>query len=522
MASFHGFNVSVRAPPPPKRQKTACGKKTASSGIRTTILRSRGMPASRALDVPSTAVTILKGMYNVKKSTVPARRIRESKKTLTVMPATSASAPGPKPEPYTFYTETATWLRVPRFYGLATFGPPSTNLTAPGDPMRSDIKMDATPRPYQVKVIDALASIYQRSVFGGGAILHMDCGCGKTFCAIAVAVRHGVKTAILVNKGDLLDQWVERIKEFTNARVGIVRGPTIDIEDKDIVVFMSQSIWMGKYDADADRIFGSFGLQICDECHHWAAKSLAKTISRFPARCILGLSATLDRKDKLGYTLEWLFGKPCARVQREGNVSDENRLKVHVCELPHHRGAAKAIYMSNGRVILPKMITQLTEDRWRNTEIVRRVAMLRQEGRRIIVLSERRSHLMQLQRMLAEENLESGLYVGETTKKGKLAREKAKQMWIILATNRMANEGLDISALDTLLFASPQSDIRQAVGRIQRFHPAKKRPLVIDIWDTYLGGVVTGMFRKRKKLYESAGFELTSEKLLEEIHTHYK
>ena len=88
-------------------------------------------------------------------------------------------------------------------------------------------------------------------------------------------------------------------------------------------------------------------------------------------------------------------------------------------------------------------------------------------------------------------------------------------MWVIFATNRMANEGLDIELLDTLVFASPQSDIRQAVGRIQRHNSDKKRALVIDYYDKHIGGVITGMYRKRKNLYEKAGFSIVVEKPME-------
>lgn len=45
----------------------------------------------------------------------------------------------------------------------------------------------------------------------------------------------------------------------------------------------------------------------------------------------------------------------------------------------------------------------------------------------------------------------------------------------------MASEGLDIKSLTTLLFATPKTDIEQAVGRILRVKHSN--PLVIDIID---------------------------------------
>ena len=46
-----------------------------------------------------------------------------------------------------------------------------------------------------------------------------------------------MKTLIIVHKGFLLNQWIERIKQFVpNAKIGEIRGKTFDIEDKDIVI----------------------------------------------------------------------------------------------------------------------------------------------------------------------------------------------------------------------------------------------------------------------------------------------
>ena len=66
--------------------------------------------------------------------------------------------------------------------------------------------------------------------------------------------------------------------------------------------------------------------------------------------------------------------------------------------------------------------------------------------------------------------------------------------------------------LDTLILSTPQSDIRQAVGRIQRDCPGKKQPLVIDLYDVYCAGIVHGMHRKRQSFYKELGFSISNAK----------
>jgi len=72
------------------------------------------------------------------------------------------------------------------------------------------------------------------------------------------------KTIIFVHKTFLKNQWIERIKQYLpDARIGCVQGQVIDIEEKDIVIAMIQSISMKSY---PDSLFDDFGLSIYDEC----------------------------------------------------------------------------------------------------------------------------------------------------------------------------------------------------------------------------------------------------------------
>ena len=62
-----------------------------------------------------------------------------------------------------------------------------------------------------------------------------------------------------------------------NARIGIIQGPKIDIENKDIVLSMLQSLSIKTYE---NKVFENFGLAIVDECHHIAAEVFSRALSK--------------------------------------------------------------------------------------------------------------------------------------------------------------------------------------------------------------------------------------------------
>ena len=103
-----------------------------------------------------------------------------------------------------------------------------------------------------------------------------------------------------------MTQWRDRILEFLpSARIGKIQQDTIDIEDKDIVLAMVQSLSMKEYPEDT---FESFGLVIFDECHHLGAEVFSKCMAKVQSKYMLGLSATPNRKDGLRKVFEWYIG----------------------------------------------------------------------------------------------------------------------------------------------------------------------------------------------------------------------
>lgn len=174
-----------------------------------------------------------------------------------------------KPAPFTIYRESPKKLYVPRFYGFEHFGPPKKYTISQGEDI--DIEFEGELREYQVEIVDSYIKETQKS---GCGLLELYCGAGKTVQALNIISRLQKKTLIVVHKEFLLNQWVERIEQFLpSAKVGRIQGPTIDVEDKDIVIGMLQSLSMKSYSPD---IFAQFGLSVFDECFEYDTRVLTE------------------------------------------------------------------------------------------------------------------------------------------------------------------------------------------------------------------------------------------------------
>ena len=158
-----------------------------------------------------------------------------------------------------------------------------------------------------------------------------------------------------------------------------------------------------------------------------------------------------------------------------------------------------------GKLSLATMITELTEDRARNIVILNLIKNIVKGTRQVLVLSDRRHHCEVLHQSFKKT---SGLYMGGM-KEAELTESSKKQ--IIFATFSQAHEGLDIPSLDTVILATPKSDIIQSIGRIMReTHGKKNNPHIYDIFDQW--SICHAMYNKRLKVYRQGGFKIPKQK----------
>ena len=410
----------------------------------------------------------------------------ELKKHLTVRAVENAM--GIRPPAFKVFREGKSGLMyIPRYYG---------------DPHTIDKRCQHSPASIEFKGV-LRDSTRQNEAFSagmnafktvGGGVLSLDAGFGKTTVALALAAELKVRTMVIVHKEFLANQWKERIGQFCpGSTIGRIQQDTFDIE-KDIVIAMIQTLCSRENDPKA---FDSIGLVIVDESHHIGAAAFSQTMFKLCPKYSLGLTATPERKDGLTNILYWFMGPEFFRVQRENQKT--TKVETIMYDDPEFREAPPVSRF--GKINMAGMITRLTELENRNQKILEILREL-EPTRRVLILTDRREHCFWL-----KEHIEnSELYIGGMNEK---ELEHSTHHRVIIATYSMAQEGLDIPVLDTLLMATPHSDVVQAVGRIMRETPGKvNAPLIIDIVDCW--SIFYSMHRKRSVFYASAGFQTDS------------
>jgi superfamily II DNA or RNA helicase len=422
-----------------------------------------------------------------------SREVLEAlKRDLTVRPKVDTSYGGfPKSFKVFVVNRQGTRIAIPKFYADRHTALP------PGRPAYD--RVDQCPALVfcgklneALKQPDAVNAALKALRGRGGAIISLVPGGGKTVCALNIACALGGKTLILVHKEFLMNQWIERIKQFIpTASVGRLQQDTVEVAGRDIVVAMIHSVALKEYPPGT---FDGFATVMVDECHHISAPMFSQAMFVVGAPHVLGLSATPERKDGLEKVLGWFMGDIVYQTKRE----QQHQVRVEV--LHFDPGITNPPMTRGGNICLPQLITELTENPERNRLLVDTITAHASGGRKVIVLSDRREHCFWLQSRIPV----SGLYIGGMTEE---ELKKSEACSVIIATYGLATEGLDIPALDTLVLSTPKSDVVQASGRILRECLGKANdPLIVDVVDLF--GMFFAQFNKRKRYYISAGFRV--------------
>jgi superfamily II DNA or RNA helicase len=440
--------------------------------------------------------------YSIYKSCLTPKIIEFIKKELTVKPTLQNSYVEAKSFP--IYQESEKKIYVPRYWGIAMFGHPKMLKIPYGENI--NVKFEGLLRDYQTNVLNEYLKAIDFGISddknkgNGSALIELWTGAGKTVLGLKIIEVLKKKTIIFVHKTFLKNQWIERIQQYLpNARIGSIQGQNIDIENKDIVLAMIQSVSMKTYN---DTLFDSFGLSIYDECHHMSSEVFCNCLKKCNTLYGLGLSATMNRKDGLTNVFKMYLGDICYKHSKKGNEDD---VLVKAIEFTIDDDEYNEVERDfRGQVKYSTMVNKVSTLNMRSDFIV---YVLESElfinpKQQFIVLAQTKSLLNYLYRAIVYKNFASvGYYIGGM-KESELKKSESKT--IILATFSMAAEALDIKSLTSLLLASPKSDIVQAVGRILR--EKHSNPLVIDIIDGH--DVFQNQFNKRRAFYNQKNYRI--------------
>jgi len=458
--------------------------------------------------------------YSVLLNTLTDKEIKNIKRELTFKPFDPTGYTKFMNNEFSIYRENEKRIYMPRFYGLNKFGKPDKDKLMSQDDIKSTFNFLA-PETNNISEKgkiqkDAIDAVINNLNTIGGALLVLPCGYGKTYTAIKIWSIMKVKCLVLVHKDFLAEQWKEEIIKLTNAKVGIIKGKKVIIDDCDIVIAMIPSLMVNDYNLEG------FQMIIADECHHLAAPSFSKVLNKIACKYMLGLSATPDRDDKLEIVFKHYLGDTAFEYIEPPNPDVDIEF-YHFADTGQKEYTE--VFTPAGKRSKSRMITNLAGYSDRNDFIVDKIAELVKLGRDVIVTSGRRGKkteeddeneneneedfksVQQLKiladRLLNKYQIDSITYVGGD-KVSKLKEMDTKK--VLFSIYQMVEEGFNCPKLNTMIYATPITKTKQIRGRIMRQKHEKFKPLIIDIIDCFSN--FKNQANQRKNQYIKAGYNI--------------
>jgi len=215
----------------------------------------------------------------------------------------------------------------------------------------------------------------------------------------------------------------------------------------------------------------------------------------------LGLSATMKRKDGLTKVLKWFLGPIVCKIERKG---EDNVLVKAINYETNDEEFNRVEKDYRGQIKYTTMVKKLCEFNRRSEFILKVLSDLLKKNpkQQIMILGHQKKLLHYLHDAIKHRTIATvGYYIGGM-KEEELKKTEGKK--VVIATYAMAEEGLDIKTLTTLIMATPKVDVTQSVGRILR--KKHKQAIVVDIVDSH--SLFQRHFAKRKTFYRKSKFKI--------------
>lgn len=338
---------------------------------------------------------------------------------------------------------------------------------------------------------------------------------GKTIIAAWLIAQRGVNTLVLVHRRQLLDQWVDRLSGFLNtpsSAIGRLSGGHHKRTGLLDVALIQSLVRKGIVNDCVDE----YGHVIVDECHHLSAHSFEQVARRTKAKFVVGLSATVIRKD--GH--HPIIFMQCGPVRYRVNAKAQAAMRP----FDHAVYVRPTAFQGVGTTDIDKRIEFQTlykelvspSDESRNRQIAEEVLQALQDRRSPLILTERNDHLDRLATHLSEKVRHLVVLRGGMGKRqrraiiDRLSTIPSDEARVLLATGNYIGEGFDDPRLDTLFLTLPISwrgTVAQYVGRLHRLYDGKRDVRVYDYADINVP-MLARMFDRRCRGYEAIGYRI--------------
>ena len=337
---------------------------------------------------------------------------------------------------------------------------------------------------------------------------------GKTVIAAKMIAARDRNTLVLVHRRQLLDQWVARLQIFLDipaAKLGVIHGgkkkPTGYVD----IAVMQSLVQKGV----VSDLVADYGHIIVDECHHLSAVSFEAIARQAKAQYMLGLSATVARKDGHHPIIFMQCGPIRHRVDAKKQAAArpfDHKVIFRPTAFRLARTAAEE------KPAIQELYAKLAQDSARNDLIFDDILSALEVGRSPVVITERKDHLDLLVDRLSKfaKNvivLRGGISARQSRAAAEsLASIPVAEERVLVATGRYLGEGFDDARLDTLFLTMPISwhgILAQYSGRLHRLHAAKRDVVIYD----YVDGnepMLAKMAAKREVGYRSLGYRAVS------------
>lgn len=486
--------------------------------------------------------------YAIKKSSLTPRRVQHLRKELTVSPTVAFKFAKQTTQPFAVYTESPTRFYLPRQWANEVYGDAEATVIPDGKPLREELTFTGKPYDYQKEIVDKFLNA------GANGLICVPCGRGKTFMAIWTAMRLGKKFLIVVDKEFLMQQWKGELEALVpGISVGIIQEDKCQVEEEvtsgkpltiaalkmlcqekglkvgglrgDLVnrlreadpTFKEVDLKTQTFDCSIAMIqtivgrefsegtFEPFGFTIFDECHHLGASNFSRALLKVQTKCMLGLSATPKRDDGLTKVFEWFLGKP---VHWEKTRDPDPQVIVRCEQITSNDSTYTTVPTDyRGEMVMGRLLTNVIEHAPRTKKIADIIVELAADAqRRVLVLSERITHLEALETLLKPTGLTMSYYIGGM--KEEVREQGAQTARVLLASYAMASEAMNIKSLNTVILASPRKKVEQSTGRILRIKPEQRlvHPVIVDIVDCHT--VYQSQWRKRAMYYKKCAYKI--------------
>jgi superfamily II DNA or RNA helicase len=335
-----------------------------------------------------------------------------------------------------------------------------------------EIKWDL--RNYQLAAVNAALEHLEQ--FRSTAIA-MPTGSGKTVVFCEIARRLNRRTLILAHREELLSQAAQKLVRLGLPAV-IERAASRASLDHQFVVGSVQSLQRARL-----RRFPSdhFGLIIIDECHHAPAQSYRNIIDHFSGAQVLGVSATFQRLDELGY--EGIFDSIAFEISLKELVTGGYLCPIKAKTLPI-KIDLRTIKKVAGDFNQAQLAEAIGEELERAADAVAEHA----RNRRTLAFLPSVAHAQVFAELCRNRSIDADFVTGSCLDRERKVTAFASGETQLLTNCMLLTEGFDSPECDCVVMLRPtqsQGLYCQMVGRGTRSHPGKQNLLLLDfLWLT--------------------------------------